>query len=318
MKQEQDTTMKYLLSRIPSEHLRRRITRQMVRAAARYGRKNGNENFELISFLTMQIFKFTGLYERGYHEFKNIQVTHNQFEIKNLPEAFRGFRILHLSDLHLDIDPVLTDVIIDRLQGLEYDLCVFTGDYRWRTYGSTVIDGISKIRPHIKSEHGIYAILGNHDYIEMVPFLEKRDIRVLVNESVVIKNGGPGTIGLAGVDDPHYYKAYDLSRAVQHIEEQNVKILLAHTPDLYAQAEQHGFHIYLTGHTHGGQICLPGGRPVFLNANCPRNFTSGAWQFGNLQGYTSRGTGASGVPLRLNCPPEMTIHHLIPAVEDFR
>jgi predicted MPP superfamily phosphohydrolase len=87
-------------------------------------------------------------------------------------------------------------------------------------------------------------------------------------------------------------------------------ILLSHTPELYRQAAHAGFDFFLCGHTHGGQICLPGGVPVILEAKIPRRLGSGAWSHGPMQGYTSRGAGTSVVDVRFNCPGEITLHRL--------
>src|SRR3954465_14630772 len=87
-------------------------------------------------------------------------------------------------------------------------------------------------------------------------------------------------------------------------------ILLSHTPEVYRQAAQANFDLMLSGHTHGGQICLPGSIPIKLEAVLPRRMGAGPWQYRDMTGYTSVGAGSSVVPVRLNCPPEITLHHL--------
>jgi predicted MPP superfamily phosphohydrolase len=115
---------------------------------------------------------------------------------------------------------------------------------------------------------------------------------------------------LAGIDDPHYYRADNLEKAADTIPPGMISILLAHSPEIYRHAAHADFNIMLCGHTHGGQICLPGGMPLMCNARCPRLYCSGAWSYNNLHGYTSAGSGACVVDVRLNCPPEITLHHL--------
>jgi hypothetical protein len=85
---------------------------------------------------------------------------------------------------------------------------------------------------------------------------------------------------------------------------------LAHSPEPYRLAAHAGFDLMLSGHTHGGQICLPGGIALMTNADCPRRFCKGAWRYHTMQGYTSVGSGSSVVGVRFNCPPEMTLHQL--------
>ena len=155
----------------------------------------------------------------------------------------------------------------------------------------------------------VYGILGNHDTIRMVPGLEALDIRLLLNESVTLDRDGAG-FHLAGIDDPHYYRADNLEKATDGLPLDDVRILLAHSPEIYRNAAYSGFDLMLSGHTHGGQICLPGGIPMMCNARCPRAFCAGPWRYRGMQGYTSRGSGVSVVDVRLNCPPEVTLHRL--------
>src|SRR5690606_31536466 len=110
--------------------------------------------------------------------------------------------------------------------------------------------------------------------------------------------------------DPHYYRADNLEKAAAGLPDGAVTILLAHSPEIYRHAAYADFDLLLCGHTHGGQICLPGGRPIICNANSPRELCRGAWRYRDLQGYTSLGSGACMVDVRINCPPEITVHHL--------
>lgn len=302
-----------LLKRIQPQHLKRRLAAQVGHIVRVFGKGVGRihfENFELLPFATKTALKLIGLYGRGYQNFRNFEVTENRVKVSNLPASFNGFKILQLSDLHLDIDPDLTDLIISQVKKLSFDLCVLTGDYRWRTYGPLVVQEMRRLSPHLQCEFGTYGILGNHDFIEMVPHFEDAGIRMLMNESVQIRKGGQA-IGVAGVDDPHFYGAHDLMHARVDIQELPFKIVLVHSPELYKRAHQLGFDFYLAGHTHAGQICLPGGIAILKNAACPGHLIKGAWSYGRMQGYTSRGIGASGIPVRFFCPPEIVVHHLV-------
>ncbi|MFZ5517509.1 MAG: metallophosphoesterase [Candidatus Zhuqueibacterota bacterium] len=312
--------IKALLDRFEPGFLEKRLTRQIDHITRYFGKGVGHfhfENIDWISTISEFAFKATGLYRLGYKNFQQIELTENRIEIPNLPVRFHNFRILHLSDMHLDIDPILPDLIIRRLAGASFDLCVITGDFRLLTQGKyeRSMADIEKIRPHLDCRHGVYAILGNHDFIEMVPYLEQLDIRMLLNESARIQRDG-SSLGLAGVDDPHFYGLHDLDRAVKAIAHEEVKILLAHSPELYKSAHRLGFNVYLAGHTHGGQVCLPGRIPIFLNVSCPRRFAARSWRYESMYGYTSTGAGSSGVPVRFFCPPEITIHTLLPASTD--
>ena len=170
-----------------------------------------------------------------------------------------------------------------RAWGLAYDLCVLTGDYRGRTHGDCrpCLEGVARLREALRGD--IYAVLGNHDSIAMVPDLEALGIRMLLNECVAIDRGR-ALIYLAGVDDAHFYRADNIEKAAPEIPQGYVSILLSHTPEIYRQAAHAGFALMLSGHTHGRQICLPGGIPILLEADLPRAFGAGAWRHAGVAG----------------------------------
>ena len=143
----------------------------------------------------------------------------------------------------------------------------------------------------------------------MVPELEEMGIRILLNECETISRGDE-TIYLAGIDDAHYYRVDNIEKAASEIPRDGFSILLSHTPEVYRQAAHAGFDLFLSGHTHGGQICLPGSIPITLSSVLPRHMGSGPWHYGDMIGYTSVGVGCAAVPVRLNCLPEVTLHHL--------
>lgn len=247
---------------------------------------------------------------RGVGNARAIRLCRNDIALPHLPPAFHGYTLLHLSDLHLDMGAAMPEALIEAVHGLDYDVCVITGDFRAKTYGpyQAALDGMARVRPHLKGD--VYAILGNHDSLRMASGLEAMAVRLLLNEAVALRRGGEA-IHLAGIDDPHYYRADNLEKAADPIPEGAVSLLLSHTPEIYRQAASAGFDVMLAGHTHGGQICLPGGIPLIVNARAPRRYCAGAWRHRRMQGYTSVGSGASIVDARFNCPPEVTLHRLL-------
>ena len=152
-------------------------------------------------------------------------------------------------------------------------------------------------------------MLGNHDTICMVPGLEAMGIRMLLNESDAIERGGE-RLYFGGIDDAHFYGMDNIEKAASAIPRDKFSILISHTPEVYRQAAYSGFNLLLSGHTHGGQICLPGGIPITLDSVLPRSMGAGAWKYDDMIGYTSVGAGSSVVPVRFNWPPEITLHHL--------
>jgi predicted MPP superfamily phosphohydrolase len=301
-----------LVDRVGETHLRQRVTIQVEKAAQVFG--GGKtlfhiENAESLMLLIYYGLKISGLFRRGHNNALDIRVHRNTVRIPHLPSAFDGYRILHLTDLHLDIDSGLTPAILDRIEPLEYELAVFTGDYRAGTGGQyqSAMAEMARLIRAVKSPQ--YGILGNHDFIEFVPYLEEAGLPVLLNETVPIERDGQ-SIYLSGVDDPHFYETDNLQRARENIPANTVSILLAHSPELYRAAAASGYDLMLSGHTHAGQICLPGRVILMANARCPRRMWYGPWRYGLLRGYTSAGAGCSGVPVRFFSPPEIVIHTL--------
>jgi predicted MPP superfamily phosphohydrolase len=250
----------------------------------------------------------TGLYQRGMRNAARVELKRNRLTSPRLPKSFDGFTILHLSDLHVDMNRTAMLQVEALVRSLEYDVCVFTGDFRGKISGPFG-DTLAQLARITKALEGpLYGVLGNHDSIAMVPGLEKMGVRMLLNERVVIERGGD-RLHLAGIDDAHAYGSGSVERAAAGMPHEEFSVLISHTPEVYCEAERSGFDLMLSGHTHGGQICLPGGIPITLDAQLPRYMGRGAWRYGKLRGYTSVGAGSSIVPVRFNCPPEITLHH---------
>ncbi len=271
------------------------------------------ENWYSIHALIRLVLRVVLLHERGKRNARRIAIRHNEITLERLPREFDGFTLLQLSDLHLDMAPDLPDTLVSAVvQTGHYDVCVITGDFRAKTFGpyQATLDSMQKVRTHLKAP--VYAVLGNHDTIRMAPGLEALDIRMLLNECVTLERGDRA-IYLAGIDDPHFYRADNIEKATDRIPQGAVSILLSHSPEMYRHAAYADFDLMLSGHTHGGQICLPGSIPLMLNAKAPRRICTGAWRYRSLQGYTSTGSGVSIVDVRFNCPAEITLHRLCSA-----
>jgi predicted MPP superfamily phosphohydrolase len=293
-------------------HLRRRLGIEADQEARVFGQGIKFfhlENWYSVHSVIRNALRVAGLLGRARRNALKIELRHNEVPIPGLPHPFEGLRILHLTDLHLDIPGDFPHILGERIRDLNYDLCVMTGDYRYKTFGpcEAALEGLQRLRSQLKGP--IYAVLGNHDTIRMVPAMEAMGIRVLLNEAVTITKPG-AALHLVGIDDPHYYRADNLERACQGVDHEEPTILLAHSPEVYQHAAHAGFNLMLCGHTHGGQICLPGRRPIIYDAKCPRKLANGAWKYHDLIGYTSPGAGSSIVEVRINCPPEVTVHHL--------
>jgi uncharacterized protein len=253
--------------------------------------------------------KLTGLYGRARRNAEDVQIRRHDIVMPGLPAGFDGFTILQISDLHVDMNPGAMRRLIELLPDLRYDLCVLTGDYRGRTFGpyDATIEGMARMRAHLTGP--AYGVLGNHDTIRMVPALEGMGIRMLLNETETLVRGAE-RLYLAGIDDAHYYRMDNIEKAALQIPDGEFSILLSHTPEIYRQAAHADFDLMLSGHTHGGQICLPGAIPITLDSALPRRMGSGSWRYRRMIGYTSVGVGSCIVAVRINCPPEITLHRL--------
>ncbi len=253
--------------------------------------------------------KMSGMHRRGRRNAEAIVVRHHRVPSERLPPAFDGFVILHLSDLHCDISHGAMARLAALLPTLRYDICVLTGDYRGATFGpcGATLTALAKLRPHLRGE--VYGVLGNHDPTRMLLDLEKMQIKMLMNECERLERVGQH-IHLAGIDDAHFYQTHDIENTARAVPRDAFSILLSHTPEVYRQAAHAGFNLLLSGHTHGGQICLPRGVALTLKSKLPRRLGAGTWRHHAMQGYTSVGVGSSALPVRFNCPPEITLHYL--------
>jgi hypothetical protein len=266
--------------------------------------------------LARAVLKGVGLFDRGVRNANRPLLRQHTFWFESLPPGLAGFRILHVSDFHFNDRPGFTDMMCSLLRGVEADLCVLTGDYRYNHYAPchSVYSGIHRLLGSVRLRRGAVAVLGNNDMSEFVPAFRAMGIRVLVNESFELVVNGHG-FWLAGVDDSHEVCCASIPLAVAQVPAGAFTILLAHSPELVREAAARGIDLYLCGHTHGGQVCLPRIGPIYLNARCSRRFAAGPWRHRGLQGYTTRGIGTSTLPVRFACPPEAAIIELSESVD---
>lgn len=152
------------------------------------------ENWYSIHSVIRNILKLTGLYWRGCRNAASIEIRHHHVKFPELPRSFDGFTILHLSDMHVDISRDAMQRLIELLPTVRYDACVLTGDFRGNTFGpfDAALDGLARVRTHLKDP--VYAVLGNHDTVCMVPGMEEMRIRMLMNEVETIIRGVSASI----------------------------------------------------------------------------------------------------------------------------
>lgn len=234
--------------------------------------------------------------------------------IKNLPPALTGFRIVQISDIHLK--PIVTLNLVKKtvamVNVLQPDLIVITGDFvtRW----ISAIYEMAPVLAQLRARYGIFTSLGNHDlWLDadiITQTLNTAGLPVLINQGVPISVDGE-TLWLAGVDDCMAGKP-DLQAALESAPSKAPVVLMAHEPDPADEFVLDGrVNLMLSGHSHGGQIRLPGlGSPV--KAPLAEKYDMGLYNVDGMWLYVNRGIGViTSVPLRLNCPPEITEFTLI-------
>jgi len=252
-----------------------------------------------------------------------IDIVQRPIAISNLATPFHGYRIVQLSDIHLDeyTEPFFLERIVRKVNALAPDLVLITGDFI--THGSlTFLAGHHAIRRCAEILTTLtaplrYSVLGNHDVAFNAPAVVKaltaHGTPVLINRHLPIERNG-ARIWLCGVNDPGTSHP-DLDLAIPAKPDGPV-ILMAHEPDYADDVVAHPrgplIDLMLSGHSHGGQIRLPFVGPLVLPP-LGEKYPEGHYRFNQMQLYVNRGIGTVGLPFRLNCPPEITVITLNPA-----
>lgn len=228
--------------------------------------------------------------------------------IKNLHPALEGFTLLQMTDQHLYplTQPSLIKKSVAIANSLNPDLVVLTGDYVWQDLEA--IDELAPILSGLDAKYGVFSTLGNHDYWldadVITATLEAAGLPVLVNQGLSIKHG-KGSFYLAGLDDG-WSGNPDLDATLEGAMPDDPVILLCHEPDLADRYSLDGrVSLQLSGHSHGGQIRLPGLGALIL-PYLGRKYDIGLYKVNEMLLYTNRGIGVISEPVRYNCPPEIT------------
>ena len=251
--------------------------------------------------------RLTPLHRRGRLNALDLQLTEFELAFPGLPRHFDGYRILQVSDTHLDSFPTIADVAGKLLGGLEVDMLAVTGDVHGhhRTPIARSIGLLAQALEGVRVRGHRVAVLGNHDTHAMVEALQRTGFEVLINRSLVLRRDGE-SLRITGLDDVHCFYT-EAARAALDNHAGEFRIALVHSAEVADYADEAGYALYLCGHTHGGQICLPGGRPLVSQLRRCRHAARGLWRQGSMIGYTNRGLGVSGPPVRFNCRGEAAL-----------
>jgi len=255
-------------------------------------------------------------YVRGY---RRLVITRLDVPIAALPAPLAGLRVVHLSDLHLGplADRRALREALDRVASLEPDLVCVTGDIV-----DTPVADLAAWFPELErvsARHGVFAVLGNHDRIagaERVADTLRRctSWRLLRDEAVVVEVSG-ARLHVAGLEDrPRSQAADALPHVLAALPSAEPAILLAHRPNVFAAAAAAGVPLVLAGHTHGGQVAVPGLPRFNLARFLMTRFDAGLFSDGGSWLHVSRGLGTSGQPVRVGVPREIAVLTLVPGV----
>ncbi|MFZ5780091.1 MAG: metallophosphoesterase [Pseudomonadota bacterium] len=263
--------------------------------------------FDLLLTMFGWALRMTPYYARGRSNALAVRQVDFDLVLPGLPRAFDGYRILHVSDPHFDHLPELVPVARSLVAALQVDMLALTGDVRgdvrkpFAGPAALLMDALGGLQvrgPKV-------AVLGNHDPAEAVSELEGHGFEVLVNRSMIVRRGGD-VLRVTGLDDVNSFYT-DAARAALDDHEGEFRIALVHSAEVADDADEAGYALYLCGHTHGGQIALPGGRPVVTHLKRCRHAAVGLWRQGRMVGYTSSGLGVSSLPVRFNTRGEVAV-----------
>lgn len=244
-----------------------------------------------------------------YDEAKNPVVDQVLIPLKDLKPALEGFTIVQLSDIHLRpfTKPDLVKKAVELSNCLRPDLVVLTGDYVWLDQEAAF--ELAPILAGLNARHGVYSVLGNHDLwldvrVVKAAFAEA-GLPMLVNQGLEV-NAGNGSFYLAGLDDGWSGKM-DIQSALEKAPAGAPVVLLLHEPDLVDETSlDPRISLQLSGHTHGGQVRLAG-KPLNFALHLGKKYNQGLFRVNETWLYTNRGLGVISVPVRYNCPPEVTL-----------
>lgn len=242
----------------------------------------------------------------------NYDISETDIFINNLPQAFEGFRITQITDVHHSRIVPIEEVerVVRLAQKTKPDLFALTGDYTssYRRY----IEPCAEALGRLSAPEGVWAVLGNHDHYTdpelTTEALERNHIAILNNANTLIRRNSE-VIQLAGIDDWSWAGA-NWSRAFYKLDSNTPTVLLSHQPIVLNAKEAQNASLILSGHTHGGQIKLPLIGPPARFATKDMQYAQGLFKRGKTQLYVSSGTGVIGLPIRLGVRPEIAVLRL--------
>jgi uncharacterized protein len=253
-----------------------------------------------------------------------LELNRHEVPVRGLAESLSGLKIVQLSDLHgsRHVTAEYLGEAVELAQAQRGDVVVLTGDFIHK--GHRYVERVARVLGRLRAPHGVYAVLGNHDFsvrnalgFRRYPHLHRavadalraEGIRVLKNETVRLARG-EGALHLTGVDDL-WSRECDLGRAFAGLCPSVPRVVLAHNPWTVEHLEEHRCDLMLSGHTHGGQVNLPGLGRITLGRK-GRRYAAGMYRRGETYLYVNKGVGF-GFRVRYGVRPEVAVLTLRPA-----
>lgn len=245
---------------------------------------------------------------------KDIQINKIQIATKH-PSTKSNLSILHLSDMHLENISITPMELANKIRNANPDIIALTGDFLDRKRTIPKLEPYLKVLQELKPAHGIYAVLGNHDYVlkddnlsQLKDLLTRYDCHVMQNSSISIAVNHQ-IINIIGIDDYSTNRS-DLIKSYENVHD-GINIVLTHDPNVVLEMDQYSFDYLLAGHFHGGQIRYPKAFHLVKMGKLPRlNMIKGLHQHNDSPFYISEGLGQTGVNIRVGSRPEITVHEI--------
>jgi predicted MPP superfamily phosphohydrolase len=257
------------------------------------------------AFILLGVLAYFAVVERQRLHHNTVEIS-----IENLPRGFDGFKIILFSDLHFGFFCQPKDVsdLVSEVNFLSPDLICFAGDLTDKRSCQKRLEEVSQVLRQLRAPYGKYAVLGNHDYHtgaqRVVSVLKTSDFKVLLNSSSIIDKDNC-RISISGLESALKGKA-DIEKTLAGIEEDILKILMVHEPDYADVICQHRVDLQLSGHSHGGQVCLPIVGPL-RKTKLGKKYIEGICSLGKLQLITTKGVGTTILPMRFMCRAEIVV-----------
>jgi predicted MPP superfamily phosphohydrolase len=265
--------------------------------------------YELFYLPVRVVARLPLLTTKAYEEARSISITQTSIGMRQWPSALDGMRVAFLSDMHASPQTPCDFIerVVDETNRLQPDLILLGGDYVTR--GTEYIRPMAEVLGRLRAPLGVFAVMGNHDYRAgpalIRSALKQVGIVDVTNSGRWLRLDG-SRLRIAGVGDL-WHDQQDLKTALSGVTDNDPVILLSHNPDYAMRLTDRRVDLVLSGHTHGGQIRLPGVGPLITNSKYGTRLLNGLVTLDSLQLYVTRGVGTVVVPLRYGSPPEIAL-----------